>query len=73
MQERVTQASFLFPTFYSVYINDSTQTAGVYLAVLVDDTCVYATERKEIYVLRNLQLGLNSNEMWCKRWNNKIN
>jgi hypothetical protein len=32
-----------------------------------------ATGRKVVYVLRKLQRGLNSNEMWCERWNIKIN
>jgi hypothetical protein len=31
--------------------------------------CVYATDRKEGYILRKLQRGLNSIETWCKRWN----
>jgi hypothetical protein len=38
-----------------------------------DDTCLYATERKEGYVLRKLQRGLNAIETWCDRWNIKIN
>jgi hypothetical protein len=34
---------------------------------------MYATERKEGYVLRKLQRGLTAMEAWCERWNIKIN
>jgi len=34
---------------------------------------MYATERKEGYVLRKLQRELTANESWCERWNIKIN
>jgi hypothetical protein len=49
------------------------QTIGVNLALFVDDTCLYATERKEGYVLRKVQRGLNSMPTLCERWNTKIN
>jgi hypothetical protein len=39
----------------------------------VDDTCLYATDRKEGYVLRKIQRGLDSVVAWCKHWNIKIN
>jgi hypothetical protein len=48
-------------------------TTGIYLALFADDTCPYATERKEGYVLRKLQRKLNSTAEWSKRWNIKIN
>jgi hypothetical protein len=38
------------------------QTPGVYLGLFAGDTCIYATDHKERYVLRK-----------CKRWNIKIN
>jgi hypothetical protein len=59
MQAEVPQGSVLCPTLYNLYINDTRQTIGVNLALFTDDTCLYATERKEGYVLRNLQRGLN--------------
>jgi hypothetical protein len=40
---------------------------------LSNDTCLYATERKEGYVLRKLQRGLNSMFEWSKSYNIKIN
>jgi hypothetical protein len=43
------------------------------LALFADDTCLYATDRKEGYVLRNIQRGLDSMAAWCKCWNIKIN
>jgi hypothetical protein len=55
-----------------MYINDSPQTPSVYLALFADDTCKYATDRKEACVLRKLQCGLSSTEAWCKRWNIEI-
>jgi hypothetical protein len=41
--------------------------------LFVDDTCLYATECKEGYVLKKIQRVLNSMSAWCERWNNKIN
>jgi hypothetical protein len=34
---------------------------------------MYATERKEGYVLRKLQRGITAMEAWCESWNIKIN
>jgi hypothetical protein len=58
---------------YNIYVNDHPQTAGVYLALFADDTCLYATDRKEGFIVRRLQRGLTSIEAWCERWNIKIN
>jgi hypothetical protein len=73
MQAEVPQGSVLSPTLHTIYINDTSQKPGVYLALFADDTCLYATERKEGYVLRKLQRGLDAIETWCERWNMKIN
>jgi hypothetical protein len=43
-----------------------------YLGLFADDTYIYATDRKEGYVLRKLQRGLSAIETWCERWNIKI-
>jgi hypothetical protein len=59
------QGSVLPHTLYSLYINDTTQTSGVYLDGFADDTCIYATDRKEGYVFRNLQRCLGVTETWC--------
>jgi hypothetical protein len=67
------QGSVLSPTLYSIYINDTPHTPGVYLALFADDTCFYATKRKEGYVLRKLQRGLDAIRTWCARWNIKVN
>jgi hypothetical protein len=45
----------------------------VNLALFADDTCLYATDHKEGYVLRKIQRGLDSMAVWCKHWNIKIN
>jgi hypothetical protein len=36
------------------------------LASCADDTCIYATDRKEGYVLRKLQRGLSAIGTWCE-------
>jgi hypothetical protein len=60
MKAGVPQDSVLSPTLFNMYINDRLQAIGVHLALFADDICLYATERKEGYVLRKLQHGLNS-------------
>jgi hypothetical protein len=60
MQARMPQGSVLSPTLYYLYINDTPQTPGVNLALFAGDSCIYATDRKEGYVLRKLQRGLGS-------------
>jgi hypothetical protein len=73
IQVEVPQGSVLPPILYSVHINGTPQVPGVYLALFADDTYMFATDRKEGYVLRKLQRGPNSIVTWCKRWNTKIN
>jgi hypothetical protein len=65
--------SVLSPTLFTMYINDTPQTRGVHLALFADDTCLYATDRKEGFAVRKLQRGLSSMDTWCERWNIKIN
>jgi hypothetical protein len=45
---------------------------GVNLALFADDTCLYATDHKEGYVLRKILRGLDSMAAWWKHWNIKI-
>ena len=73
IQAGVPQGSVLSPMLYTLYINDAPQTPGTQLALFADDTCIYATDRKEGFTIRNLQRGLTATEMWCERWNIKIN
>jgi hypothetical protein len=56
-----------------MYINDAPQTPAVYLALFADNTFLYATDRKESFVVRKLHCGLSSMETWCECWNIKIN
>jgi hypothetical protein len=72
MQAVVPQGSILFPTLYNLYINYTPQTPGVNLALITDDTCLHATDRKEGYVLRKMQRWLESMAAWCTCWNIKI-
>jgi hypothetical protein len=54
-----------------IYIYDTLQGPGVSSpGLFADDTCIlmYATYRKEGYVLRNLQRGLSAIETWCDCW-----
>jgi hypothetical protein len=63
-------------TEFTCYVeerNDTPQTPGVSLALFADDTCLYATDRKEGYVLTKIQSGLNCMAAWCERWNIKVN
>jgi hypothetical protein len=72
IQAGVSQGSVLALTLYSLYINDTPRTPGVHLALFANDTCMCATGRKESYVLRKLQSGLNAMEEWCENWNIKL-
>jgi hypothetical protein len=54
MQVRVPQGSVLSPTLFNLYINDVPQTHGVHLVLFADDFCLYATDRKEGFIFRNL-------------------
>jgi hypothetical protein len=56
-----------------MYINDTPKSPGVYLGLFADDSCIYATDRKEGYVLRKLQWSLSATETWCESWNIEIN
>jgi hypothetical protein len=49
------------------------QRADFHPALYADDTCIHCTDRKEGYVLRNMQHGLTSMEPWCESWSIKIN
>jgi hypothetical protein len=72
-QVGVSQDSVLSPTLYTLYINDRSQTPGVYLGLFAYDTCIYVTDRKESYVFRKLQRDLSAIETWCESSNIKIN
>jgi hypothetical protein len=54
-----------FPPHCTVYISDMPQTPGVHLDLFADDTCIYATDSKEGYVLRMLQRGLSAIDVVC--------
>jgi hypothetical protein len=58
---------------YSLYIIDTPQTSGVCPDIFAYDSCIYATDRKENYALRNLQRSLSAIEKWCEHWNIKVN
>jgi hypothetical protein len=47
MKAGVPQGSVLSPVLFIMYIDDTSQTVGVHLALFADDTCLYAAERKE--------------------------
>jgi hypothetical protein len=51
MRAGVPQGSVLSHPFYNRYINDAPQTPGVYLALFVGDTFLYATDREEGFFL----------------------
>jgi hypothetical protein len=41
------QGSVLAPILYSLYTNDAPATPESHIALLEDDTCIYATDKKE--------------------------
>jgi hypothetical protein len=45
----------------------------VHLALFADDTCLYATDRKESHIVRKLKHGLDLMVASCECWNIKIN
>jgi hypothetical protein len=69
VQVRVPQDSVLSHTLYSIYKWCTTNTWSLFAG----DTCIYATDNKESYVLRKLQRGLSATETWYERWNIKFN
>jgi hypothetical protein len=66
-------SSFLSNRKFSVSVEGEMSTPRIIIALFADDTRLYATDRKEGYVLRKLQRGLNSMVEWSKRWNISIN
>jgi hypothetical protein len=67
IQSGVPQNFVLSPTVYSIYIYiyiDTPRTPSVYLGLYADNTFIYATDRKEGYVLIKLQRGLSAAETW---------
>jgi hypothetical protein len=69
----VPQSSVLSPTLFNLYINDAPpQTHCVHLDLFAEDTCLYATDRKDGFIVRKLQRGLSSLGTWCERWNIKM-
>jgi hypothetical protein len=62
MQAGMPQVVVLSSTLFNMYINDAPQTYGVHLALFADDTCLYATDRKEDFIVRKFQRGLSSME-----------
>jgi hypothetical protein len=62
----VPQGSVLSPTLYNLYIDDTPQAISVHLALFADNTCLYATDRKEGSIVRKFQRGLDSVVVWCE-------
>jgi hypothetical protein len=67
MQAGVPEGSVLSPTLYNLHKNYIPESHGVHLVLFADDTCLCAKERKEGYVLRKIQRGLNSMTACCER------
>jgi hypothetical protein len=60
-------APILRPVPNVVHINVTPQTLGGYPGLFADDSCIYATDRKEDYIPRKLQRGLSVIETRCER------
>jgi hypothetical protein len=61
MQAGMPQGSVLSHAPFNMYVNDAPQTNSVHLALFADNTCLYATDRKEGFVVKTLQCGLSYN------------
>jgi hypothetical protein len=74
MEAEMPQSSILSPIFYSysIYINDPPQTPGVCVGHFADNTSIYGTDHKEVYVLRKLQKDLIATETCYGRWMTNI-
>jgi hypothetical protein len=59
MRARVPQGFVPFLTLHILYINNTLITWGIYLSAFADATCTHVMDRREGYVLRKLQRGLN--------------
>jgi hypothetical protein len=73
MEAGVPQGSVLSPILYNLYTNDTPQATNLHLALFADDTYLYATVRKEGYIVRKLQRGLDTLVAWWEGWDIKIN
>jgi hypothetical protein len=62
---RVPQGSILSPTFYSLYINYMSQTLNAYLGLFANDTCIYATDSKEGFIMRKCACVYACNSPKC--------
>jgi hypothetical protein len=69
----VPQGSVLAPMLYSLFINEAPAAPRTHLALFVDYTCIYITEKHKRRVLCKLQCGLIAVNSWCEQWNIKIN
>jgi hypothetical protein len=73
IEARVPQGSVLALVLYSLHTDDASVAPRTHLALLVDNTCMYTTEKHERRVLCKLQRGLTAVNSRCERWNIKIN
>jgi hypothetical protein len=64
---------FVYPTLYSIYKWYVPNTWCLSRSLCWWHLYTYATDRKEVYVLRKLQRGLSAIETWCEGCNIKIN
>jgi hypothetical protein len=63
----VPQDSVLSTILYNTYMHDALRAPGVYPALFAHDTFLYATGRKEYFVVRKFQRGLSLVKTWCER------
>jgi hypothetical protein len=72
---RGARGSVLVPVLFSLYtcISDAPATPGIRLALFMNDSSIYATEKHECRVLSKIQRGLTAVGSWCECWNIKIN
>jgi hypothetical protein len=69
---QVPQGFILAPVLYGLYINVAPIAPGTHLALFMDNTCIYMTEKHENHVLCKLQHRLTVVNSWCEHWTTKI-
>ena len=75
LKEGVPQGSVLYPTLFSIYINDVQKIIpkGVNAALYADDLAIWTTEENIGTAKVRLQITLDNLKMWTHDWIMKVN
>jgi hypothetical protein len=68
----VPQGTLLAPALYSLYTDDGPVTPGNHIALFLDNTCVFTSEKHECCVVWTPQCGLIAVKSRSECWSIKI-